>query len=236
VTALDGVDLQVNRGEIYAIIGPNGAGKTTLLNCISGIQEYEGRVTLEGLSLQRMTPSQVKRAGVSRTFQHPSLVGDLTAEENVAAGTYGLHPTTPYRDVLPLPSTVRRDRDARRHAIEALDLVRFPSERRDVLASDLSLAEQKVVDIARSIVGSSRLLLLDEPTAGLGEDDIGGIVDVLRVINGKTGLTIVVIAHHVGFLRALAGPSTVLDFGRVLASGPIDEVTRRADVIKVFLG
>ena len=236
VKALDGIDLDVRRGEIYAIMGPNGAGKTTLLNCISGIQTYDGDVRLEGMSLHGMTPAQVRRAGVSRTFQHPSLVGDLTVAENVASGTYGLYPTTPYRDVLPLPGTIRRDRAARHHAAQALDLVQFPLERRQVLASELTLAEQKIVDIARAVAGSSRLLLLDEPTAGLGEDDIGRIVDVLKSVNRQTGLTILVIAHHVGFLRAIAGRSTVLDFGRLLACGDIDEVTRRTEVIDVFLG
>jgi branched-chain amino acid transport system permease protein len=236
VIALDHVDLSVDRGEIYAIIGPNGAGKTTLLNCISGIQRYQGDIRLAGDSLHRMTPAQVRRAGVSRTFQHPSLVADLTVEENVATGTYGLHPATPYRDVLPLPRTIRRDREARRLAAEALDLVQFATGRRGVLAGDLALAEQKVVDIARSVAGSSRLLLLDEPTAGLDEHDIGHVVDVIRAVNTQTGLTILVIAHHVGFLRSIAGRSTVLDFGRVLAEGPIEDVTRREDVIKVFLG
>src|SRR5208282_3118847 len=114
---------------------------------------------------------------------------------NVATGTYGLHPATPYRDVLPLPGTIRRDREARDLAAEALDLVQFPTERRSVLAGDLALAEQKVVDIARSVAGSSRLLLLDEPTAGLDEDDIGHVVDVIRAVNRQTGLTILVIAH-----------------------------------------
>ncbi len=105
-----------------------------------------------------------------------------------------------------------------------------------MLASDLTLAEQKVVDIARAVAGSSRLLLLDEPTAGLGEEDIDRIVGVLKGVNRQTGLTILVIAHHVGFLRAIAGRSTVLDFGRPLAHGDIDEVTRRTEVIDVFLG
>jgi len=236
VIALNHVGLSVVRGEVYAIIGPNGAGKTTLLNCISGIQRYAGDICLGGASLHGMTPALIRRAGVSRTFQHPSLVADLTVEENVATGTYGLHPATPYRDVLPLPATLRRDEEARARAADALDLVQFPAGRRRVLAGDLSLAEQKVVDIARSVAGSSRLLLLDEPTAGLDEDDIGQVVDVIRAVNTQTGLTILVIAHHVGFLRSIAGPSMVLDFGRVLAEGPIDQVTRREDVIKVFLG
>jgi branched-chain amino acid transport system permease protein len=236
LAALQTVGMSVARGEIYAIMGPNGAGKTTLLNCISGIQSYTGEVRLERQSLHGMTPTQVRRIGVSRTFQHPSLVGDLTVLENVEMGSYGSSPASPFRDVLPTRSGRRRDAAAHEAAVSALDLVGFPASRRTALASDLTLAEQKVVDIARSMSGGPRLLLLDEPTAGLSATDIDKVATVLRTINERVGLTIVVIAHHVGFLRSVARRATVLDFGRVLATGTTDEVTRRPDVSEVFLG
>jgi len=236
LAALKSVSMSVRRGEVYAIMGPNGAGKTTLLNCISGIQTYAGDVRLAGSSLRGLRPTQVRRIGVSRTFQHPSLVGDLTVLENVEIGAYGSNPASPIRDVLPTLGGRRRDAAARRSAVGALDLVDFPVGRRTVLASDLTLAEQKIVDIARSMCGDPRLLLLDEPTAGLSATDMDTVATVLRTINERAGLTIVLIAHHVGFLRSVAPEATVLDFGQVLASGSTDEVTRRADVSEVFLG
>lgn len=236
LAALKSVSMSVRRGEVYAIMGPNGAGKTTLLNCISGIQTYAGDVRLAGSSLRGLRPTQVRRVGVSRTFQHPSLVGDLTVLENVEMGAYGSNPASPIRDVLPTLGGRRRDAAARLSAVGALDLVDFPVGRRTVLASDLTLAEQKIVDIARSMCGDPRLLLLDEPTAGLSATDMDTVATVLRTINERAGLTIVLIAHHVGFLRSVAPEATVLDFGQVLASGSTDEVTRRADVSEVFLG
>lgn len=236
IAALKDVSLAVHRGEIYAIMGANGAGKTTLLNCISGIQSYSGNVQLGGESLHGLRPAQVRRVGVSRTFQHPSLVGDLTVMENVEMGAYGSAPASPVRDILPTPSGRHRDTAAREAAASALDLVDFPAARRRVLASELTLAEQKIVDIARSLCGTPRLLLLDEPTAGLSASDMDTVATVLRAINERSGLTIVVIAHHVGFLRSVAPRAAVLDFGRVLAAGTTDDVTSRTDVSEVFLG
>jgi branched-chain amino acid transport system permease protein len=235
VTAIDGVSAKIARHSIHAIIGPNGAGKTTLLNCISGLQRHEGEIRFEGARIAGQTARFVRRSGMSRTFQNPSLVADLTVLENVQIGTYGTQPASPLVDVLPLRSTLRRDREAQRLAHASLDAVGFPRERRALLASDLPLPDQKIVDIARAIVGNPRLLLLDEPTAGLAESEIERIAGVLQKVR-QGGVTIVVIAHHIGFVRAVADYATVLDFGRSIAEGVPDDVTRRKEVMDVFLG
>ncbi|MGH3756399.1 branched-chain amino acid ABC transporter ATP-binding protein/permease [Actinophytocola sp.] len=236
VRALDGVTVTVEHDTVHGIMGPNGAGKTTLLNCISGIQRYAGDIRLHGESIAGRTARRVRQAGVGRTFQNPSLVPDLTLRENVELGAYGLAPSSTLVDILPLPSTLRRDRHASVAAEEALDRVGFPQARRNLLASELTLAEQKMVDIARAIAGAPRLLLLDEPTAGLEHGEIDRIAEVINTFRRNRGLTVVVIAHHIGFLRDVADTATALDFGRVIAEGPPDSVTRREEVVAVFLG
>ncbi len=236
VTAIDTVSIEVTRGTIHAIIGPNGAGKTTLLNCISGLQPHEGEIRFGDRRIVGLTARAVRRSGLSRTFQNPSLVADLTVLENVRMGTCGTTPSSPLRDILPLPSTIARDAEAARLAHAALDTVGFAAQRRHLRAGDLSLADQKIADIARAIVGAPQLLLLDEPTAGLSESEIELIAGVLQKVNRDHGMTIVVIAHHIGFVRAVADWATVLDFGKCIAEGLPDDVTSRKDVMDVFLG
>ena len=236
VHALREVSIRVMEGSTHAIVGPNGAGKTTLLNCISGLQIHSGVIGAKGVSLTNLTPVEIRRHGISRTFQNPSLVDDLSALENVELGLYGDQPSMPFYDLLPSAAVRRRDRQTREDAAAALDRVGFPASRRHVAAADLTLAEQKTVDIARATVGARRLLLLDEPTAGLAESEVLVIADVLRRLNAKGGLTIILIAHHIGFVRQTAHYCTVLDFGKLLAQGRPDEVTARQDVIEVFLG
>ena len=236
VEALRDVNMTLKGGEIRALIGPNGAGKTTLLNCISGLQSHAGSIRLGEGVLSGSGARSVRRSGVTRTFQHPSLVPDLTVLENVELGLFGASPRLPIWDVLPTPAARRRQTASRRAALEALALIGFPSERWNIPASSLTLAEQKLVDVARAIAGKPRLLLMDEPTAGLEHDEMESLAEVIRRIRVTTGATIVIIAHHVGFVRSLADEVTVLDFGAVLASGSSDEVIARKDVATVFLG
>lgn len=236
VVALQDIGIEVAPGSIHAIIGPNGAGKTTLLNCVSGLQRSSGGIFLDDVEIGRFSPGEIRRLGVSRTFQNPALVPDLSVVENVQLGLYGDQPSASWRDVLPVPAIGRRDAASLAAAHAVLDLMKFPVDRRLVLASDLSLAEQKLTDIARAIAGHTRVLLLDEPTAGLSDDEIGIVAEALKVINRTSGITMLVIAHHVGFLRRIADQATVLNFGRVIARGTPEEVARDKLVLDVFLG
>lgn len=235
VRALDDVTFEVPAGKITAVIGPNGAGKTTLLNCISGVHHFDGNVAFGDARLAGMPSIGIRRLGIARTFQHPSLVSDLSALENVELGAYGDAPAHPYLDVIGLGAGARDGR-ARAAALRALNMVGFPASRWDVPAADLTLAEQKIVDIARAAAGGRRLLLLDEPTAGLEEEEIDAVARLLASLNASGRLTIIVIAHHIGFVRKVAHHTVVLNFGRVLATGEPDVVTRRSDVTEVFLG
>jgi branched-chain amino acid transport system permease protein len=235
VKALDGVTLDVARGEVHAIIGPNGAGKTTLLNCVSGIQPAAGRITLDGVDLSRM-PVSVRRAhGISRTFQHPALVADLDVLRNVEVGAYPTHNGSVALELAGLPGTRRRDRVAHERAVEALELLEFPRHRWGVQAGLLTMGEQKHVDIARAIANQPKVLLLDEPTAGLGEEEIEAVAHAIEGVR-RAGMTVLVIAHHVGFVRKIADRCTVLDFGRVLTTGTAAGVLADDQVVEVFVG
>ena len=235
VRALKGTQLIVQEGEIHALMGPNGAGKTTILNCISGLQSFDGHIEFAGESVRGLTPQRIRRLGITRTFQNPSLVGDLTVLENVQLGRYGRRRASFVRDLLPLPSTLRADADAKRAAGHALSRVGLEESRWNDLASSVSLGDQKLIDIARAMVSEPRLLLLDEPTAGLHDNDIHAVGRVLQELN-ESGLTILVIAHHVGFLRGIAHRATAVNFGQAIAAGSPDRVVDDPRVIDVFLG
>jgi branched-chain amino acid transport system permease protein len=236
VSALSDVSLTVRAGEIHAIIGPNGAGKTTLLNCISGIQApATGTVQLGGRPLGALPVSSRRRAGIARTFQHPSLVADLSVLDNVTIGAFESQDGTVWTELVGTPEKRRRQRVARARAVRALDTLEFPRRRWSTQAGDLTMGEQKHVDIARAIGARPVLLLLDEPTAGLGAEEVAAVARAVKSVQAS-GVSILVIAHHVGFVRQVADRCTVLDFGRVIATGTPEEALGDERVTEVFLG
>ncbi|MES2171992.1 MAG: ATP-binding cassette domain-containing protein, partial [Actinomycetota bacterium] len=235
VKALDGVSLDVRRGEVHAIIGPNGAGKTTFLNCISGIQVASGTIDLNGGSLAGISVSDRRQLGLARTFQHPSLIADLSVLRNVAIGAYSTQRHSLFFEMINSPGSRRRRAEADERAIAALRTVDFPQDRWTVPAGDATMGEQKHVDIARAISSQPTLLLLDEPTAGLGTEEVSAVADAIAAAR-DAGVTILVIAHHVGFIRQVADRCTVLDFGKVLVSGTPEEVLEDHRVIDIFVG
>jgi branched-chain amino acid transport system permease protein len=228
VVALDSIDITVLEGSIHAVIGPNGAGKTTLLNCLSGLQTIDsGTVEFAGEPFVGATPQAWRQRSTARSFQHPALAMDLTVRENVAVGAMvgGRRQrrgeggrTDPWQ---------RAD-----EVMEMTGLARYSG----VVAANLSLAQQKLVDLARAMASFPRLLLLDEPTAGLEEYEIAALGQLIRELNERHGTTIVVVAHHIGFVRSLATRLTVLDFGRTIAEGPVDEVMEQDKVTEAFMG
>jgi branched-chain amino acid transport system permease protein len=221
--ALSGVSLDVRAGQIVAIIGPNGAGKTTLLNCISRIQPVaSGRLLLDGADITGVRPARLHAVGVARTFQHPALALDLSAVENVDVGIHG--------------QSARRRASRRAAARRALALTGLDPQRFAVQASDLSLGEQKLVDIARSLAGSPRLILMDEPTAGLDESEIGTVAACITRLRDSGGVSVVVIAHHVGFVRRIADYAYVLNLGTVFAQGQPEALVGDQMVGEVFFG
>jgi branched-chain amino acid transport system permease protein len=235
--ALDGVDVTVRPGSVHAIVGPNGAGKTTLLNTVSGVYApAAGDIRLYGRSIVGLRPAQIRAAGVMRTFQNPTVVPDLSVLDNVKLGLDTDRRHSVLRDLGGWLATRAAERGLAGAARWALRAVGVGADSEDRYVKGLDLSGQKRVELARGLVGQGRMLLLDEPTAGLSVAEMDSLADTLRQVHREHELTIVVISHHIGFVLAIADELTVLDYGRVLAHGGPAEVLARPIVASTFTG
>ncbi len=222
--AVDGIDIEVRRGTVHALIGPNGSGKTTSLNVVSGIYKpTAGQVILGEEDVSQLRPHQRAGRGMGRTFQNIRLFATLSALENVMVGAQ--------RDNNPIP---RSNRALRARAMSALQFVGL-ADRAHVIGRNLPYGHQRLVEIARVLAGHPRLLLLDEPAAGLNQTEKMEFVELLRRLRGH-GLTIFLIDHDMGLVEKVSDRITVLNFGRKIAEGSPQEVLRNPDVIAAYLG
>jgi branched-chain amino acid transport system permease protein len=218
--ALDGVDLSVPEGGLYGIIGPNGAGKTTLFNVINGFLTPEpGTISFAGESLVGLRPNQVCRKGIGRTFQVVRAFPRMTVLENVTVGAF---------------VGAADDVSARHMAATALDRVGLGT-RANAMASRLTNRELRLMELARALAPQPRLVLLDETLAGLGHDDLDGILGAIRRVRAE-GVTVLIIEHTMQAMVQLVDHFDVLDHGRLIASGTPDKVVRNSEVIEAYLG
>jgi branched-chain amino acid transport system permease protein len=222
--AVDGIDLEVQRGTVHALIGPNGSGKTTSLNVVSGIYKPTlGSVMLDGEDVSQTQPHQRAGRGVGRTFQNIRLFATLSALENVMVGAQ--------RDRNPIPGG---NRALRARAMSALQFVGL-ADRAHVIVRNLPYGHQRLVEIARVLAGHPKLLLLDEPAAGLNQTEKMELVELLKRLRGH-GLTVFLIDHDMGLVEKVSDRISVLNFGRKIAEGTPQEVLRNPDVIAAYLG
>ncbi len=234
IVALDGAGIVARPGQITALIGPNGSGKTTLLNVCSGFQTPSGgRVELAGVDVTRRSPHLRARAGLARTFQHPVVFTDLTGAENVMAGELADRPSS-VAAAFRLPSSRRHERaaaeraEAMLHALGVEQLVERP-------AAKSSLADSRILDLARALALDPLVLLLDEPAAGLGLDDIA-VLEALVRATADAGVAVVLVEHDVAFVARLADRVFALDLGRVIAEGTPAEVRSDPEVLRSYFG
>lgn len=235
VQALDGVGLTVAAGSTYAIVGPNGSGKTTLLNLICGlVRPDDGTVLLDEVPLRGKQPHQLARAGVGRTFQTPKLLGDMTLLDNVLLGAYAGEKANVVDVALRLPRARREERLLRARAMRYLEFVGLAASAQRI-AGEVPHGQQRLLEIARALVAQPRLLLLDEPAAGLSMSELDRLAALVREIAAQ-GTTVVIVEHHLELVGEISDAVTVLDRGRVLTAGTAADVFSHPEVLDAYMG
>ena len=234
--AVDDVNLEIKKGELYGLIGPNGAGKTTVFNLLTGVYKpTSGRFYLCGEDLTGKAPAEVNRRGIARTFQNIRLFNNLTVLENVMVGLANQIPCSLPESILRLPRHKKSEREFYDRALKLLTVFGL-DEYKDYLASNLPYGKQRKLEIARAMATNPKLLLLDEPAAGMNPNETQDLMDVITFIRKEFNITILLIEHDMRLVGGICEKLTVLNFGTELAKGETSAVLNNPDVIKAYIG
>jgi len=234
--AVNDVDFTIEPGSIVSIIGPNGAGKTTFFNCITGIYQPEGgTIQFDGHSLVGKRPDQITALGIARTFQNIRLFANMTVMENVLVGMHA-HMESHLWDILARTPRFRaEDKSARNRALEILDYVGLKGTG-DELAKNLPYGQQRRVEVGRALAARPKLILLDEPTAGMNPQESSEAVALFRRLRDELGITVLLIEHQMRVVMGISERITVLDYGARIAEGTPSEISHNPTVIEAYLG
>lgn len=234
--AVDDFSVTINEGELYGLIGPNGAGKTTAFNLLTGVYKpNEGIIKLCGEDITGKSTIEINKAGIARTFQNIRLFKDLSVLDNVKVGLHNIYSYSTMSSILRLPKYYKVEKEMNEKAMELLKVFDLDSAA-DLKASQLPYGKQRKLEIARALATNPKLLLLDEPAAGMNPNETKELMDTISFIRNEFKMTILLIEHDMKLVSGICERLTVLNFGRILAEGPTSEVLNNPDVITAYLG
>lgn len=234
--AVDDFSITIEKGQLYGLIGPNGAGKTTIFNLLTGVYKPNmGTIQLDGMNITGKKTMEINRAGVARTFQNIRLFKELTVLDNVKAGLHNQYSYSTVAGILRLPKYFKVEKTMDEKAVELLKVFDLDKEK-DYLASNLPYGKQRKLEIARALATNPKLLLLDEPAAGMNPNETKELMDTIRFVRDNFDMTILLIEHDMKLVSGICEKLAVLNFGQVLAQGNTADVLNDPEVIKAYLG
>ena len=234
--AVDGLSLKIEKGQLYGLIGPNGAGKTTAFNLLTGVYKPTmGNFFLDGEKMTGHNTVEINKKGIARTFQNIRLFKQLSVLDNVKVGLHNDNKYSTAEGILRLPAFFRTEKEMNRKAMELLEVFDLAGEK-DYLASNLPYGKQRKLEIARALATSPKLLLLDEPAAGMNPNETQELMDTIRFVRDNFDMTILLIEHDMRLVSGICEEITVLNFGTVLAQGETSKVLKDPEVVKAYLG
>ena len=234
--AVDNFNLTINKGQLYGLIGPNGAGKTTVFNMLTGVYKpTSGSIILDGLNITGKHPAQINKDGIARTFQNIRLFKALSVIDNVKVGLHNQKKYSAIEGVLRLPRYFKEEKEMDERATELLKVFELDGEK-EQLASNLPYGKQRKLEIARALATNPKLLLLDEPAAGMNPNETAELMNTIRFVRDNFDMTILLIEHDMKLVSGICEKVTVLNFGQELAKGETAEVLNDPRVITAYLG
>lgn len=236
--AVNDVNLQIKKGEIYGLIGPNGAGKTTVFNLLTGVyQSTEGTFYLDGKELRKMSQEKINHEGIARTFQNIRLFNNMTVRRNVMVGLHNRkeYKCSMFESFFRLPRHFKVEKEMKKKAVEILEIFDL-AEERNTLACNLPYGKQRKLEIARALATEPKLLLLDEPAAGMNPHETEDLRKTVQLLREKFDITILLIEHDLKFVSGICDRITVLNFGTVIAQGETKDALSDPEVIKAYIG
>ena len=234
--AVNDFSMKIEEGQLYGLIGPNGAGKTTVFNMLTGVYTpTDGTVKLEGKKINGMKPYAITRLGIARTFQNIRLFKDMTVKENVLVAldtqaNYGL-----FSGMFKLPNSLKQEKDMDQEAMSLLEVFHLEKDA-DKLAKNLPYGKQRELEIIRALGAHPKLLLLDEPAAGMNPQETKNLMETIRLVRNRFNIAILLIEHDMKLVMGICEKISVLNYGMLLAEGTPEEIRTNPDVVKAYLG
>lgn len=236
LTAVDGFNLELGANELVGLIGPNGAGKTTIFNMLTGVYvPTSGEIVLNGQSIIKKTPHEIVKLGASRTFQNIRLFKDLTAIENIKIAYHNYIDYNLIQGMFRTKKFWTEEKKAQEECAKLLDIFGM-GEYADTLAKNLPYGQQRKLEIARALASDPKVLMLDEPAAGMNPNETAELMDTIHFIRNKFDITVLLIEHDMKLVMGICERIIVVDYGKKIAEGTPDEIKKNPDVIRAYLG